>query len=881
MATSNGGGSAINPFLTELGSQLALDLNTSTPNPALAARVYQFSRTHSSLPAFTSAISAFGKFTPASAQALYDRCRAQDLVDEALSLPGLLGGPNIERETMAADAPVRGGLTVGGGADKHVFKQPSLPQRRSAVSALGLDTLAAEKRRERGELDLVNNKRIKYDEIDDANDEEHFKSKHSHPSRPRSFQSRNPDDGFGVAVSSRSAPKHPRARPDDTPSHPGGLSEVGRKRLEEHRAKKQRPEGAVDSRHMREQDEAGKRAMDGFRDRLNRNDQGQGRDYGRRDGRDDRGYGQDRDRGQGRYRDQDRYRDERPRDQGWGRPPPPPPPKRGPGPGLGPDGRGWDDGRTPLRREQETPGGSNESTTNRIRNQSWDSTPSSSRGGPGAGPPPERKPQTWDSTPRSVRGTPAAGSTIGGREWDTPRSVRAGFGDESPEARPGGDYPPTSQTDLAEWSADQTQLDRDWYNQDEAGAGADAFGGYDEYDAEREVKLAQRAASGPKKRQTAKQAAYNADNDAWEESRLALSGVTGERRVLDFDALDDGEETRVHLLVHDIKPPFLDGRMTFTKQLEPVNPIKDPTSDLAVFSKKGSALVVERRAKKEREKAAAKVAQLAGTTLGNLTGVKQDQAERSPEPQHQHRNNGKGKANDDDDRHHKGDSQFASHLKTNTKGASAFSQNKSLKQQRQYLPAFASREALLNIIRENQVVVCVGETGSGKTTQLTQFLHEEGYSDFGLIGCTQPRRVAAMSVAKRVAEEMECELGSTVGYVIRFEDCTSDKTVIKYMTDGVLLRESLNEGDLDRYSCIILDEAHERSLNTDILMGLLRKGELGLAFFPDSKIRLTRFFTVCSARSPSRPQADCYLGHDERREGEPHHSLAKRCSACF
>lgn len=82
-----------------------------------------------------------------------------------------------------------------------------------------------------------------------------------------------------------------------------------------------------------------------------------------------------------------------------------------------------------------------------------------------------------------------------------------------------------------------------------------------------------------------------------------------------------------------------------------------------------------------------------------------------------------------------------------------------------------------------------------------------------------------MSVAKRVSEEMECKLGSKVGYAIRFEDCTSSETVIKYMTDGVLLRESLNEGDLDRYSVIILDEAHERSLSTDVLMGLLRKSE--------------------------------------------------------
>lgn len=136
----------------------------------------------------------------------------------------------------------------------------------------------------------------------------------------------------------------------------------------------------------------------------------------------------------------------------------------------------------------------------------------------------------------------------------------------------------------------------------------------------------------------------------------------------------------------------------------------------------------------------------------------------------------------------------------------------------------------------------VGETGSGKTTQLTQYLHEDGYSKYGMIGCTQPRRVAAMSVAKRVSDEMgtqlgqysfaaicflgdmfESFLGDEVGYAIRFEDCTSDNTVIKYMTDGILLRESLREPDLDHYSAIIMDEAHERSLSTDVLFGLLRE----------------------------------------------------------
>ena len=153
---------------------------------------------------------------------------------------------------------------------------------------------------------------------------------------------------------------------------------------------------------------------------------------------------------------------------------------------------------------------------------------------------------------------------------------------------------------------------------------------------------------------------------------------------------------------------------------------------------------------------------------------------------------------------------------------SDFSKKKTLKEQQQYLPIFASRSELLTIIRDNSVVVIVGETGSGKTTQLAQYLHEDGYAKYGLIGCTQPRRIAAMSVAKRVSTEMKVKLGEEVGYTIRFEDVTSDKTFIKYMTDGILLRESLHQADLDKYSCIIMDEAHERSLNTDLLFGLLR-----------------------------------------------------------
>ncbi|KAL8831836.1 MAG: hypothetical protein Q9170_005132 [Blastenia crenularia] len=144
---------------------------------------------------------------------------------------------------------------------------------------------------------------------------------------------------------------------------------------------------------------------------------------------------------------------------------------------------------------------------------------------------------------------------------------------------------------------------------------------------------------------------------------------------------------------------------------------------------------------------------------------------------------------------------------------------------RRGLPVHAQREEFLHMYQKSQILIFVGETGSGKTTQIPQFVLFDDQPNIQrkLVACTQPRRVAAMSVAQRVADEMDVTLGEEVGYNIRFEDVTGPKTVLKYMTDGMLLREAMNDNDLKRYSTIILDEAHERTLATDTLMGLLKE----------------------------------------------------------
>lgn len=319
---------------------------------------------------------------------------------------------------------------------------------------------------------------------------------------------------------------------------------------------------------------------------------------------------------------------------------------------------------------------------------------------------------------------------------------------------------------------------------------------------------------------------YERDNDRWENNRLARSGITENVE----ESFIEEQEEQVHLVYHECKPPpFISkyddesviSTSTTTYSMDPVLPLKDPTSDIAQMSRKGSRLITELRESKNRSKEM-KVLEGAGTTLGNIRGVLDEDDSDS---------------DSDFDSSDSADSDFADSADSNSNFNSADSNSNSsslkresnrkqtLREQRQQLPSFKCKNDLLRLIRSNQVTIVVGETGSGKSTQLTQYLLEDGYCPVGsglMVACTQPRRVAAMSVAKRVADEVGCSLGDEVGYSIRFEDCTSAKTRIKYMTDGILLREALKDPELNRYSVIVIDEAHERSLQTDILLGLLK-----------------------------------------------------------
>ncbi|EEB09801.2 hypothetical protein SJAG_05025 [Schizosaccharomyces japonicus yFS275] len=318
-----------------------------------------------------------------------------------------------------------------------------------------------------------------------------------------------------------------------------------------------------------------------------------------------------------------------------------------------------------------------------------------------------------------------------------------------------------------------------------------------------------------------------ASPELWELQQLAASGAVSLDTIPgiedDFQTskvaeIDPEEEEDVEIEVREDEPSFLAGQTKQSLKLSPIKIVKAPDGSLSRAAMQGQVLASERR---EARQQAAKAKAKEELSTQDLALSWQDSMAR-PE-----------------------DRKFAQDVQTaaakevasalpswrNDSKPAFVSYGKrtmlSINEQRESLPVYKLRQQFLEAVASNQVLVLLGETGSGKTTQITQYLAEEGYTRGSKkIACTQPRRVAAMSVAKRVAEEVGCRVGEEVGYTIRFEDRTSNLTRIKYMTDGMLQRECLVDPLLHQYSVVILDEAHERTVATDVLFGLLKSAVL-------------------------------------------------------
>ncbi|KAG8628123.1 hypothetical protein KVT40_003996 [Elsinoe batatas] len=322
--------------------------------------------------------------------------------------------------------------------------------------------------------------------------------------------------------------------------------------------------------------------------------------------------------------------------------------------------------------------------------------------------------------------------------------------------------------------------------------------------------------------------------ERWEIQQLIASGAL---KASDFpelyedhhrsaDRIEELEEEDVDIEVREEEPPFLQGQTKQSLELSPIRVVKAPDGSLNRAAMQGDVLAKERRdlrAEEMRDKAAKQAGEV------DLQAQWADPMVRPEDRKF---------ASDIRQQAQRGNEEEPEWKKVSKGKGVSFGKrtNLSMKEQRETLPAFKMRKQFLDAVNEYQLLIVVGDTGSGKTTQLTQYLAEGGFANTGMIGCTQPRRVAAMSVAQRVADEVGCRLGEEVGYTIRFEDKSNQDTKIKYMTDGILQREILLDSTLSKYSVIMLDEAHERTIATDVLFGLLKKT---LKKRPDLKLIVT------------------------------------------
>ncbi|KAJ8978675.1 hypothetical protein NQ317_019111 [Molorchus minor] len=278
--------------------------------------------------------------------------------------------------------------------------------------------------------------------------------------------------------------------------------------------------------------------------------------------------------------------------------------------------------------------------------------------------------------------------------------------------------------------------------------------------------------------------------ERWEIKQMIASGCIDKSELPEFDEEtgllpkdEDGAEADIEIELVEDEPPFLHGHGRALHDLSPVRIVKNPDGSLAQAAMMQSALAKERREQKMLQREQEVDSQPSGKNKSWIDPLPEDESTTMS-------SRGIGLQSQDLP-------EWKKHVIGGKKSSFGKKTNLSIIEQRQSLPIYKLKDELLKAVNDNQIVIVIGETGSGKTTQITQYLAEAGFTARGKIGCTQPRRVAAMSVAKRVAEEFGCRLGQEVGYTIRFEDCTSPETIIKYMTDGAELKLIVTSATLD------------------------------------------------------------------------------------
>ncbi|CDO66422.1 pre-mRNA-splicing factor ATP-dependent RNA helicase PRP16, putative [Plasmodium reichenowi] len=369
----------------------------------------------------------------------------------------------------------------------------------------------------------------------------------------------------------------------------------------------------------------------------------------------------------------------------------------------------------------------------------------------------------------------------------------------------------------------------------------------------------------------------NLDNNLWELNKLKQGGVTSTYNKLQLEKINEANvtnEIKKIVLTRTVNPPFIDKFKSYNKKFvnieqrdnfdyqkseqkksdninndkfytnKPIQStsystvVKDETCDFVKAAKKGSEFLKYFKNENEKSKARDRYWEISNSKLGELLKLyknkkrnkNKNKNNNTSKEDYDNISNNYSENNKEDDNgsdvfDYKKDKIYSSifNIENNNKDKkNTLKDKEELLKLKESLPIYKSKHELLDAIYNNNIIIIVGETGSGKTTQIVQYLYEEGYHRNGIICCTQPRRVAAVSVAYRVSYEMNVDIGSLVGYTIRFEDNTTKDTKIRYVTDGILLRETLNDKELDKYSVIIMDEAHERSINTDVLLGILK-----------------------------------------------------------